>query len=275
LSGRKAFVWVLFWFDLTLCFCIGIFLMLGRAKALEFISGFAIEQSLSIDNLFLFILIFSSFGITRREQRRVLNYGIAGAFVLRLTFILLGIRIVNAFRWLLPVFGLVLILSGVQMMLRKEGEADYRDSRIIRVVGRVFRITDKLEGDRFFVRKAGVLYATPLFVILALVECTDIIFALDSIPAIFSVSTDPFIVFSSNIFAVIGLRNLFFVLGKVHERFCLVKYGVAAILAFTGGKLAAMMFGIHISPERSLIVIIALMGGSVAASAAYMAMKRA
>jgi tellurite resistance protein TerC len=266
MSGKRAFVWVLFWFDLTLCFCIGIFIFLGRTKALEFISGFVIEQSLSIDNLFLFIVIFSSFGITQDNQRRVLNYGIAGAFMLRLIFIVLGIKIINSFHWLLNVFGFILILSGVQMMLKKEEITNYEDSRIIRIIGRFFRITDKLEGDRFFIRKNNVLYATPLFVILVLIELTDIIFALDSIPSIFSVSTDPLIVFTSNIFAIIGLRNLYFVLGKVHEKFHFVKYGIAAILIFTGIKLSAMMFGVHISPEWSLAIIVSLMVGSITAS---------
>ncbi len=274
MSGKKAFVWVLFWFDLTLCFCIGIFLFLGREKALEFISGFVIEQSLSIDNLFLFIVIFSSFGINQENQRRVLNYGIAGAFILRLIFIVLGIKIIQSFHWLLNVFGFILILSGMQMMFKKEEKKDYENSRIIQFVGRFFPITDRLEGDRFFIKKNHTLYATPLFVILVLIELTDIIFALDSIPSIFSVSTDPFIVFTSNIFAIIGLRNLFFVLGKVHEKFQLMKYGIAAILIFTGVKLSAMMFGLHISPEWSLAVIISLMGGSIAASMVFVAVRQ-
>jgi tellurite resistance protein TerC len=273
LSGKKAFVWVLFWFDLTLCFCIWIFIVLGRVKALEFISGFVIEQSLSIDNLFLFIVIFSSFGITTDNQRRVLNYGIAGAFVLRLIFIVLGIRIINSFHWLLNVFGFILILSGVQMMFKKEERTNYEDSRIIQFIGRFFRITDKLEGDKFFIKKNNLLFATPLFVILVLIELTDIIFALDSIPSIFSVSTDPFIVFTSNIFAIIGLRNLYFVLGKVHEQFHYVKYGIAAILTFTGIKLFVMIFGVHISPERSLAIIISLMAGSIGASIVFTATK--
>lgn len=274
MSGKKAFVWVLFWFDFTLCFCIGIFLFLGREKALEFISGFVIEQSLSIDNLFLFIVIFSSFGINQENQRRVLNYGIAGAFVLRLIFIVLGIKIIQSFHWLLNVFGFILILSGMQMMFKKEEKKDYGNSRIIQFVGRFFPITDRLEGDRFFIKKNHTLYATPLFVILVLIELTDIIFALDSIPSIFSVSTDPFIVFTSNIFAIIGLRNLFFVLGRVHEKFQLMKYGIAAILIFTGVKLSAMMFGLHISPEWSLAIIVSLMGGSIAASMVFVAVRQ-
>lgn len=274
MSGKKAFVWVLFWFDLTLCFCIGIFLFLGREKALEFISGFVIEQSLSIDNLFLFIVIFSSFGINQENQRRVLNYGIAGAFVLRLIFIVLGIKIIQSFHWLLNVFGFILILSGMQMMFKKEEKKDYGNSRIIQFVGRFFPVTERLEGDRFFIKKNHTLYATPLFVILVLIELTDIIFALDSIPSIFSVSTDPFIVFTSNIFAIIGLRNLFFVLGKVHEKFQLMKYGIAAILIFTGVKLSAMMFGLHISPEWSLAIIVSLMGGSIAASMVFVAVRQ-
>lgn len=269
LSTRKALNWVMFWFDLALCFCMGIFIFMGREKALEFISGYVIEQSLSVDNLFLFLVLFSGFGITQECQKRVLTYGIAGALVLRLAFILLGIKIVKSFHWLLYVFGVILIVSGIRMLFKKEEKMDFKESKLIRACSTVFRVTDKLEGDRFFVRKNCRTFMTPLFVILMLIEFTDIIFAIDSIPAIFSISTDPFIVYTSNIFAILGLRNMYFVLGKVHEKFRYVKYGIALILTFTGLKLTILIFDINIPTEWSLAVILSLIAASVAVSVVF------
>ncbi|HWT75125.1 MAG TPA: TerC family protein [Mobilitalea sp.] len=269
MSTKKALYWVVFWGGLALCFNAGIYFFQGREKALEFLGGYIIEQSLSVDNLFLFIMVFSSFGIKLEYQRRVLNYGIAGAIILRLIFVILGITIVNMFHWVLYIFGGILILSGVNMMLKKEENDNYKDSKIIRLLGKIIPVTDKLEGDRFFVRKNKVLYATPLFAIIILIEFTDIIFAIDSIPAIFSITTDAFIVYTSNIFAILGLRNLYFVLGKLHEKFKYVKYGVAAILTFTGVKLCIVFFDIHIPVEWSLLVIFTLLAGSVIASVAF------
>ncbi len=273
MSTRKALGWVMFWFYMTLCFCIGVFIFLGREKALEFISGYIIEQSLSIDNLFLFVVLFSSFGIAVEDQRRVLNYGIAGALILRMIFILLGVQIVNSFHWLLYVFGVMLMVNGIQMMLKENQNINVSESKVIRLFRTIFPVTDKLEGDKFFVKQSNKLYITPLFVILMLIELTDIIFAIDSIPAIFSVSTDPFIIYTSNIFAILGLRNMYFVLGKVHEKFRYVKYGIAAILTFTGMKLTALLFHIQIPTEWSLAIILSLMAGSVAASVAFVFAK--
>lgn len=261
--AKKALKWVAFWIGLSLCFNAGILIFLGPGKALEYFGGYVIEQSLSVDNLFLFIMVFSSFGIKPDYQRRVLNYGIAGAIILRLLFIVLGVTIVNMFHWVLYIFGGILILGGVNMMLKKEEEATYKDSRIIKVLGRIIPITENLEGNRFFVKRNHVRYATPLFAILILIEFTDILFAIDSIPAIFSITTDTFIVYTSNIFAILGLRNLYFLLGELHQRFYYVKYGVAAILAFTGFKLCATFFNIIIPIGWSLAVIFIILIGSV------------
>lgn len=263
MSAKKALKWVAFWIGLSLCFNAGIFIILGPEKALEYFGGYVIEQSLSVDNLFLFIMVFSSFGIKPDNQRRVLNYGIAGAIVLRLLFIVLGVTIVNMFHWVLYIFGGILILGGVNMMLKKEEEVSYKDSRIINVLGRIIPITDTLEGNRFFVKRNHVRYATPLFAILILIEFTDILFAIDSIPAIFSITTDTFIVYTSNIFAILGLRNLYFLLGELHQRFYYVKFGIAAILAFTGFKLCATFFDIIIPIGWSLAVIFIILLGSV------------
>lgn len=265
MSTKKALIWVAFWIGLALVFNAGVYFFMGQEKALEFMGGFVIEKSLSIDNLFLFIMVFSSFGIKPEYQRRVLNYGIAGALVLRLIFVLLGVTIINKFHWMLYIFGAILIFSGIKMMFGHE-DNNVKDSRILKVIGRLIPVSDSLEGDRFFVRKNKVLYATPLLAVLIVIEFTDIIFAVDSIPAIFSITLDPFIVYTSNIFAILGLRSMYFVLGNLHEKFKYVKYGVALILTFTGLKLALLMFGVHIPVGLSLAVIISILTVSIVAS---------
>lgn len=266
MSTKKALSWVLFFIVLALCFNLGIYFFMGQEKALEFLGGYVIEQSLSIDNLFLFIMVFSSFGIKLEYQRRVLNYGIFGAIVLRLIFVLLGVTVVNMFHWILYVFGVILIISGIKMAVKSEENEDLKDSKIIKILGKIIPVTNELHEEKFFVRINKVLYATPLFAIIILIEFTDILFAIDSIPAIFSITTDPFIVYTSNIFAILGLRNLYFVLGKLQEKFKYVKYGVALILTFTGVKLSILFFHIEIPVELSLIIIFATLIGSVIAS---------
>ena len=269
MSTKNALSWVGFWVGLALCFNLGIYIIMGQQKAFEFLGGYVIEQSLSIDNLFLFIMVFSSFGIKPEHQRRVLNYGIAGAIVLRFIFVLLGITIVNMFHWVLYIFGAILIIGGVKMVLKKEEEDNVKDSKIIKLLGKVIPVTDQLHGEKFFVKKNKLLYATPLFAILILIEFTDILFAIDSIPAIFSITTDTFIVYTSNIFAILGLRNMYFLLGKLHEKFKYVKYGVALILTFTGVKLAVLFFDIHIPVEMSLVIIFSILALSIIASLAF------
>ncbi len=255
MPARKALRWVVFWITLAAVFDLGVYLVMGRQKALEFLGGWLIEQSLSVDNLFVFLLIFSCYGIPPRFQRRILNYGIMGAVVLRLVFIVLGIAIVSKFHWVLYIFGLILIVSGIKMFFNQETCEDFRQSRILRGLGKVVPLSASLSGERFFVRLNKVLYATPLFAILVLIETSDLVFAIDSIPAVFSISTDPFIVYSSNIFAILGLRNLYFLLERMHEVFRFVKYGVAFILCFTGIKLAILFFAVEIPLLFSLLVI--------------------
>ncbi len=274
MSTKKALKWVMFWIGLALIFNTGIYLFMGKEQALEFLGGFVIEKSLSIDNLFLFIMVFSSFGIKQEYQRRVLNYGIVGALILRLIFVLLGVTIVNMFHWVLYVFGAILIISGVRMIFKNEDNNSVKDSKIIKVLGKIIPVTDKVEGDKFFVRKNKILYATPLFAVLILIEFTDIIFAVDSIPAIFSVTTDPFIVYTSNIFAILGLRSMYFVLGNLHEKFKYVKYGVALILVFTGIKLSVLMFDIKIPIELSLGIIFFVLASSIGLSVLFSGRKK-
>lgn len=232
---------------------------MGRDKALEFLGGYVLEQSLSIDNLFMFLLVFTSYGIKQHQQRRVLNYGIIGAALLRLVFILFGVAVVSLFHWVLYIFGFVLIISGMGIIFKDEADTDFRDKKILKLLGRFIPITDRLYGERFFVRKGRTLYATPLFAIIILIESTDIIFAIDSIPAIFSITTDVFIVFTSNIFAILGLRSLYFALGSLQKKFRYVKYGVAMILTFTGLKLVITAFGINIPVPASLGIIASIL----------------
>lgn len=274
MSTKKALKWVVFWIGLALVFNAGIYLFMGKEPALEFLGGYVIEKSLSIDNLFLFIMVFSSFGIKQEYQRRILNYGIAGALILRLIFVLLGVTIVNMFHWVLYVFGAILIISGIKMIFKKEDDNAIKDSKIIKILGKIIPVTDKVEGDKFFVRKNNILYATPLFAILILIEFTDIIFAVDSIPAIFSVTTDPFIVYTSNIFAILGLRSMYFVLGNLHEKFKYVKYGVALILVFTGVKLSVLMFDIKIPIGLSVGIIFFILVSSIILSILYSGKKK-
>ncbi|SHJ62030.1 tellurite resistance protein TerC [Clostridium cavendishii DSM 21758] len=243
----------------------GIWFYMGSEKALEFLGGYIIELSLSVDNLFLFLLIFTSFGIESAYQKRILKYGIIGAIILRLIFVVLGIAIVNKFRWVLYVFGIVLIISGIKIVKNEEKDVSYENSKLIKLLKKLMPVTEELHGEKFFVRKNNVLHATPLFALLFLIEGSDVIFAIDSIPAIFAITTDPFIVYSSNILAILGLRNLYFLLEKLHSSFEYVKYGVGAILIFTGIKIG-ISFKYHIPIHISILVIIFILVISVIAS---------
>jgi tellurite resistance protein TerC len=263
MSTKQALKWVIVWIAAALLFNLGIYFTLGEQKALEFLGGYVIEKSLSLDNLFLFILVFGSFGIGEKYQRRVLNYGIIGALVLRFIFVLLGVAVVSKFSWVLYVFGAILIYSGFKMMLKHEEEGDFKNNKLIKLLGKIIPVTDKLVGEKFFVKINNVLHATPLLAILVLIEGTDIIFAIDSIPAIFSITTDPFIVYTSNIFAILGLRSLYFLLASIHNTFKYVKYGVALILVFTGIKLSALMFNIHIPVALSVLIIMTILTASI------------
>lgn len=269
MTTKKALKGVLFWVGLAILFNIGIYIFMGPQKAVEFFGGYLIEQSLSLDNLFLFLIIFSSFGISAQYQRRVLTYGIMGAIILRLIFVVLGVAVVNQFHWILYVFGLILLYTGISILIKREKEKDYKNSKLLKILGKIIPITDTLEGEKFFVRKNKILHATPLFAILILVEASDIIFAIDSIPAIFSITTDTFIVYTSNIFAILGLRSLYFLLEKVSGAFKFVKQGVATILVFTGVKLSILFFHIEIPILLSIGIIILILLASIFASFLY------
>lgn len=263
MNVKSSIKWVLFWMAIAISFNGLIYLFIGQEEALQFLGGYVIELSLSMDNLFLFLLIFQAFNIPSHYQRRVLNYGIFGAIVLRLIFVMLGVTVVNKFHWILCIFGGVLLISGINLMLKRENNNDFRGSTVIKILSKVIPITHELRGEKFFIRINKVTYATPLFAILVLIEASDILFAIDSIPAIFSITTNTFIVYTSNIFAILGLRSLYFVLERLHESFQYVKYGVAVILVFTGMKLILLIFSIEINLVLSLVIIFSILALSI------------
>ncbi|KTD73834.1 TerC family protein [Legionella tucsonensis] len=244
-STKEALSWTIVWFTLALIFNLLFWwyliytsnIQIANEKALEFFTGYLIEKSLSIDNVFVILMIFSYFSIPAEYQRRVLIYGVLGAIVMRLILILLGIWIVNKFHWVLYLFGFLMLITGIRMAFFAEHEPDLAKNPVLRWMRQHLRITDELQGERFFIVHNQLWSVTPLFLVLILVEVSDLIFALDSIPAIFAVTNDPFIIFTSNIFAILGLRALYFLLANMHRRFHLLKYGVALILIFVGVKM--------------------------------------
>ncbi|MCH3963111.1 MAG: TerC/Alx family metal homeostasis membrane protein [Clostridium sp.] len=266
MSTKKSLLHLSFWIGLAIVFNIGIYIFMGQEKALSFLGGYVIEQSLSLDNLFLFLIIFECFAVKPEYQKRILTYGIIGAVILRLIFIILGVTVINKFHWMLYIFGILLIISGIKMMIKNDIVVNFKRSRIIRLLDKIIPVSEELDGQKFFTRKNKVLYATPLFAILILIEASDIIFAIDSIPAIFSITTDPFIVYTSNIFAILGLRNMYFLLEKLHNKFAYVKYGVACILMFTGIKLSITFFHINVSVIASLAIIFIILTTSIITS---------
>ena len=253
---KHAIKWVCFWMAMAALCCTAVWMFMGSKSGLEFAAGYLIELSLSVDNLFVFMSIFMAFGIKEEAQHRVLSWGIMGAIVLRFLFIFFGLKIVTSFGWILYIFGAILIINGIKMLAGKEEEIKPQDSRIIKIVGKILPMTEGFKGKKFMVRVKGRRVFTPLFAILCLVECSDIIFAIDSVPAVFSVSTNLLIVYTSNIFAILGLRQMYFVLEHLQERFQYVKYGVGIILMFTGIKLLAVIIGLHISTVLSICIIL-------------------
>lgn len=265
-NAIKSIKWLIFWICLALAFNVGVFYFEGQAKAEEFLAGYLTELSLSIDNVFVFLMIFQTYNIKEYAQHRVLSWGIIGAIVLRFLFIFFGVALATNFTWVLWIFGAFLIVQGVRMVLPKK-EEDPNQSFVMRNIRKVFPMTDTFRGEKFFVNEEGKRLITPLFAVLVLIETSDILFAIDSVPAVLSISTDLFIVYTSNIFAILGLRQLFFVIEHASERFEYVKYGVAIILAFTGVKMLCGIVDIHIPTNVSIIVIAGLLFASIIISA--------
>ncbi|MRR33157.1 TerC family protein [bacterium] len=237
ISFREALCWTGVWVGLALLFNAGILVFLGSEKALEFFTGYLIEESLSVDNLFVFIMIFSYFHVSRAHQPKILKWGIIGALVMRAGFIFLGIELFERFHWLVYLFGGLLIVTGIKMAFGGEDKVEPEKNLLVRLVRRFLPITKRTYGDRFFIRRGGILAATPLFLTLLVVESSDVIFAIDSIPAILAVTRDPFIVYTSNVFAIMGLRSMFYLLSNVMQMFAYLKLGVSFILAFVGLKM--------------------------------------
>ena len=229
---REAGIWVTVWVSLALVFAGGLWWYAGRDVALTFLTGYVIEESLSVDNIFVMVMIFQYFGVPAKYQHRVLFWGILGALIMRGIFIGLGALLIARVHWILYVFGALLVITGIRMAFKHDEEFDGERNPVVRWTRKFFPVTHRYDGHNFFTVENGVRVATPLFVVLILVEFTDLMFAVDSIPAIFAVTTDPFLVFTSNIFAILGLRAMYFLLAAVVHKFHLLKYGLAVILVF-------------------------------------------
>ena len=272
-SVREAAAWTVAWVSLALIFNFLLWWYLkgtvgaevAEQKAIEFLTGYIIEKSLSVDNVFVFLMIFGAFQVAPELQRRVLLYGVFGAIVLRAIMILAGAWVVQEFHWVLYLFGVFLLITGLRMLVMAEKEPDLEKNPVLRFARSHLRISQGFHGEKFTIMENGVRYFTPLFLVLLLIEVSDVIFAVDSIPAIFAITTDPFIVFTSNIFAIMGLRALYFLLADMADRFHLLKFGLAFVLMFIGSK---MLFAkwVHVPTEVSLLVIGMFLTTSVIAS---------
>ncbi|MDF1517783.1 MAG: TerC family protein [Lutibacter sp.] len=265
---KEALIWSAVWISMAMVFNYGIYVYMGEVKAMEFLTGYVIEKSLSIDNLFVFIMIFSYFNVDKKYQHKVLFWGILGALIMRSIFIFAGVALINKFHWIIYIFGAFLIFTGVKMLFQKDEKMDPNKNPLVRLFKRFYPVTDTMHGDRFFVKINAKTFATPLFVVLLLVEFTDLIFAVDSIPAIMAITSDPFIIFTSNVFAILGLRALYFALAGITQYFHYIKYGLSAILVFVGLKMVMVDF-YKIPVMISLFTILGILVISVVASLVF------
>ena len=263
--AREAAIWTAVWVGLALLFAVGLAYFESHQAALTFLTGYVIEESLSVDNIFVIVLIFQYFAVPPQYQHRVLFWGILGALIMRGLFIALGAALLARFEWIIYIFGALLVVTGVRMAVKQDEEFDANQNPIVRFTRRFLPLTEGYHGKHFFAVENGQRYATPLLLVLVLVEATDLIFAVDSIPAIFGITRDPFLVFTSNIFAVLGLRSLFFLLASVVTKFHLLKYGLAVILTFVGVKMLIESW-VHIPILLSLGVVIVVLVASIIAS---------
>jgi tellurite resistance protein TerC len=253
------------WIGAAVVFALGIYHYYGTQPALEFSTGYLIEKSLSVDNLFVFLVLFRTFGVAPEFQHRVLAWGILGALIMRGVMIWAGTELIERFTWIMYVFGAFLIYAGAHMMFSNETEAHPEHNWLVRLIAKHVRMTKVFSGERFFVREQGQMFATPLFLVLLVVEVTDATFAVDSIPAVFGITRDPFIVYTSNVFAILGLRTLYFLMAGVLDRLTYIKYGLAAVLAFVGAKMLAERW-MHISVIGSLGIVIGILAAATIAS---------
>tara|TARA_B100001123_G_scaffold439347_1_gene576043 strand:- start:5503 stop:6453 length:951 start_codon:yes stop_codon:yes gene_type:complete len=272
-SMKEAAGWSVFWIALSGVFNLGIYFFMGPQAGLEFLTGYLIEKALSVDNLFVFVLIFSYFNVPRKYQHRVLFWGILGAMIMRGVMIALGTALITQFHWIIYLFGAFLVFTGIRMLWQDDEQIEPERNPVLRLFRRIVPVTNTYHAQKFLVKKDDAagrthLMATPLLVVLVLIETTDLIFAVDSIPAVFAITLNPFIVYTSNIFAILGLRALYFLLAGVVHKFHYLKMGLSAVLVFVGGKMLLMDI-YHISTPLSLVVVAVLIGGSVGASLAF------
>jgi tellurite resistance protein TerC len=263
---KEAVIWSGVWILLALIFNIFVFFEFGKVKALEFLTGYVIEYSLSVDNIFVFILIFSYFAVDTRYQHKILFWGILGALIMRGIFIFTGVALINRFHWIVVIFGGFLVFTGIRMLFQKETEIDPDKNPIVKFFRRFLPVTESLHGDKLLIVQNGKLLATPLFLVLLIIESSDLIFAVDSIPAILAISHDRFIVYTSNIFAILGLRSLYFAVAGIMGYFRFLKVGLAFVLTFVGLKMLAAYFHFEIPILLSLGIIILILLGSILAS---------
>jgi tellurite resistance protein TerC len=264
-SLKEALIWSVIWIALSLAFNLGIYLIGGSEPALQFLTGYLIEKSLSVDNIFVFVLIFSYFRVAPVYQHRVLFWGILGALIMRGALILVGSVLLEQFSWIIYIFGAFLVFTGIRMAFRSEGEVDPNKNPILRLARRFFPVADDYQGERFVIRRDGRRFITPLLLVLLVVETTDLVFAVDSIPAIFAVTSDPFIVYTSNVCAILGLRALYFVFASIIDKFYYLRFALAIILSFVGIKMILS----HIFPIptlMSLLVIVVILAIAIVAS---------
>jgi tellurite resistance protein TerC len=272
-SVKEAATWSAVWVALALLFNLGMYFYLrdtvgeaiATAKSMEFLAGYVIEKSLSVDNVFVFLMIFGHFAVPVQYQRKVLLYGVLGAIVMRILMILAGTWVITQFAWVLYLFGIFLVFTGMRMLVAAEKEPDVEANPILRFVKKILPLTKDFHEEKFSVVENSKRVFTPLFLVLILIEISDVVFAVDSIPAIFAVTTDPFIVFTSNIFAIMGLRALYFLLADMADRFHLLKFGLAFVLMFVGVKMLIVKW-IHVPTAVSLLVIGSLLISSIIAS---------
>ncbi|MAL18938.1 MAG: tellurium resistance protein TerC [Balneola sp.] len=265
ISIKESLVWTGIWIALSVVFGIGIYFYMDPASSLDFFTGYLIEKSLSVDNIFVFILVFSYFGVPAKYQHKVLFWGIFGALVLRFLFIFLGVALIERFEWIVYIFGAFLVYTGIKMAFEMEKEVHPEKNPVLKLTRKFIPVTNKFHGPDFFTRIDGKLMATPLFVVLIVIETTDVVFAVDSIPAILAITTDQFLVYSSNAFAILGLRALYFALNGVMKLFSYLHYGLAAILSFVGIKMLIADF-YHVPTPWALGFVAAALIISVGAS---------
>jgi tellurite resistance protein TerC len=262
---KEALLWTCAWVFLAFLFNIFVYYHFGQEKAFEFFTGYVIEKSLSVDNIFVIILIFSFFNVPPAYQHKVLFWGILGALVMRVCFILAGVELIYRFHWLIYIFGGFLVFTGIRILTQNEMAINPEKNPILKWARKIIRVTPQFEEDRFLIRKEGLLWATPLFLVVVMIEATDLIFAVDSIPAILAVSDDAFIVYTSNVFAILGLRSLYFALAGIEKFFVYLKYGLSAILIFVGLKMCISDW-YKVPIEISLAFIVLTLSMAVLAS---------